>query len=41
MSNFMLEIRKNEQTSLQKLHERRLFEVTKNALKLKHLIWTK
>ena len=37
MSNFMQEIRKNESTGLQVLHERRLFDVTKNASKLKQL----
>ena len=38
----MQEIRKNETTGLQVLHERRLFDVTaKNASKLKRLIWTK
>ena len=31
----MQKIRKNETTSLQVLHERRLFDVTKNASKLK------
>ena len=40
MSNFMQEIRKNESTGLQVLHECRLFDVTKNASKLKHLIST-
>ena len=41
MSNFMQEIRKSETTGLQILHERRLFDVTKNASKLKCLISTK
>ena len=43
MSNFMQEIRKNESTGLQVLHECRLFDVTKNASKLKRLIsiWIK
>ena len=40
MSNFMQEIRKNVTTGLQVLHEHRLFDVTKNASKLKCLIWT-
>ena len=34
----MQEIRKNESTGLQVLHERRLFDVTKNDSKLKRLI---
>ena len=35
----MQKIRKNKRTGLQVLHERRLFDVTKNASKLKRLIW--
>ena len=41
MSDFMQEIRKKETTGLLVLHEHTLFDVTKNASKLKRLIWTK
>ena len=41
MSNFMQIFRKNGTTGLHVLHERILFDVTKKASKLKHLIWTK